>query len=206
MAAERAGGHPGTPSHERYTMHLPDLMPGTSGTAGPPVDLPPTGLPSWSRQVATAGSIRPMSAEPVPPSADEPSVNEEGLDEQARSRLVEVLTNVDRLRDLGKASPVVQDQLTRLAAALTGRAEEPEPHLRLVGRARKVSVSMPEDLATAVQQRVGRGEFSQYVTEAVTRQLELDLLGELSALLQAEHGPVSEEALAEARHSWPDTQ
>jgi hypothetical protein len=65
---------------------------------------------------------------------------------------------------------------------------------------------MPEDLMTAVQQRVGRGEFSQYVTEAVARQLELDLLGELSALLQAEHGPVSDEALAEARRSWPDVQ
>jgi hypothetical protein len=32
---------------------------------------------------------------------------------------------------------------------------------------------MPEDLTAAVQRRVGRGKFSQYVTEAVTRQLEL---------------------------------
>jgi hypothetical protein len=44
------------------------------------------------------------------------------------------------------------------------------------------------------------------VTEAVARQLELDLIGELSALLHAEHGPVSGEALAEARRSWPDVQ
>jgi hypothetical protein len=65
---------------------------------------------------------------------------------------------------------------------------------------------MPEDLTAAVQQRVGRGEFSQYVTEAVARQLELDLLGELSVLLQEEHGPVSDELLAEARHAWPDAQ
>jgi hypothetical protein len=65
---------------------------------------------------------------------------------------------------------------------------------------------MPEDLTAAVQQRVGRGEFSQYVTEAVARQLELDLLGELSALLQAEHGPISDEVLAEARRSWPDAR
>jgi len=65
---------------------------------------------------------------------------------------------------------------------------------------------MPEDLTAAVQERVGRGEFSQYVTEAVARQLELDLLAELSALLDAEHGPVSEEALAEARQAWPDAQ
>ena len=65
---------------------------------------------------------------------------------------------------------------------------------------------MPEDLTSAVQQRVGRGEFSQYVTEAVTRQLERDLLGELAALLQAEHGAVAAEMLVEARRSWPDAQ
>ena len=65
---------------------------------------------------------------------------------------------------------------------------------------------MPEDLTAAVQRRVGRGEFSHYVTEAVARQLELDLLGELSALLEAEDGPVPEELLAEARQSWPDAR
>lgn len=78
--------------------------------------------------------------------------------------------------------------------------------LQPVGRARKVSVSMPEDLTAAVQERVGRGEFSRYVTEAVKRQLELDLLAELSALLEAEHGPVPEELLAEASAAWPDSE
>ncbi len=74
---------------------------------------------------------------------------------------------------------------------------------RQAGAARKVSVSMPEDLTAAVQQRVGRGRFSQYVTEAVARQLELDLLAELSELLAAEHGPVPEDYLDEARAAWP---
>jgi Arc/MetJ-type ribon-helix-helix transcriptional regulator len=74
------------------------------------------------------------------------------------------------------------------------------------GAARKVSVSMPEDLTAAVQRRVGRGKFSQYVTEAVSRQLELDLLAELSELLASEHGPVPEEHLAEARAAWPDDE
>lgn len=78
--------------------------------------------------------------------------------------------------------------------------------LRAVGPARKVSVSMPEDLTATIQQRVGRGKFSQYVTEAVTRQLELDLLDELSELLIAEHEPVPEEYLAEARAAWPDNE
>ena len=76
--------------------------------------------------------------------------------------------------------------------------------VKYAGPARKVSVSMPEDLTAAVQRRVGRGKFSQYVTEAVTRQLEMDLLDELSALLTSEHGPVPEEYLAEARTAWPD--
>ena len=57
-----------------------------------------------------------------------------------------------------------------------------------------------------MQQRVGRGKFSQYVTEAVARQLELDLLAELSELLAAEHGPVPAEYLAEARAAWPDSE
>ena len=75
--------------------------------------------------------------------------------------------------------------------------------IKHAGPARKVSVSMPDDLTTAVQKRVGRGKFSQYVTEAVARQLELDLLTELSELLAAEHGPVPEEYLAEAHAAWP---
>jgi hypothetical protein len=69
--------------------------------------------------------------------------------------------------------------------------------------ARKVSVSMPEDLTSAVQRRVGPGKFSQYVTEAVARQLELDLLAELSELLASEHGPVPAAYLAQARAAWP---
>ena len=156
--------------------------------------------------LATGGSIGFMSAEPISSGTDV-----EGLDEQMLS-MVALLgalasaPNWDKLRDLSRTSPVIHDQLMRLATSLAGSGDEPEPRLRHVGRARKISVSMPEDLTAAVQQRVGRGEFSQYVTEAVTRQLELDLLGELSALLQAEHGPVSEEALAEARRSWPDAK
>lgn len=74
------------------------------------------------------------------------------------------------------------------------------------GKARKVSVSMPQDLTAAVQERVGPGAFSSYVTQAVSRQLEQDLLSELSEELETEHGPVSGEALAEARAAWPDAQ
>ena len=107
------------------------------------------------------------------------------------------------VRDLdGDASPELRIAAMRVLTAGRSASER----LRLLGRARKVSVSMPEGLTEAVQRRVGRGEFSQYVTEAVARQLELDLLAELSATLEADHGPVSEEALTEARRSWPDAR
>ncbi|MEO3777345.1 hypothetical protein ABGB16_10925 [Micromonospora sp. B11E3] len=142
-----------------------------------------------------------MSAEPIPPhpSSEEDAADSSGSTELSRS-MSEML---DAIHDMGKASPEFRAEAERL---LAGGAREPGRRLRLVGRARKVSVSMPEDLTAAVQQRVGRGEFSQYVTEAVARQLELDLLGELAELLQEEYGPISDEAMTEARNSWPDAQ
>jgi Arc/MetJ-type ribon-helix-helix transcriptional regulator len=93
-----------------------------------------------------------------------------------------------------------------VAVVLAGLTGHEQPRVTPGGAARKVSVSMPDDLTSAVQQRVGRGKFSQYVTEAVTRRLEQDLLTELSDMLTAEHGPVPEEYLAEARAEWPDAE
>ncbi len=72
------------------------------------------------------------------------------------------------------------------------------------GRVRKVSVSMPEELAEAVRARTGSGGFSRYVTEAVDREIRHDLLGELIDELEAIHGPVPQELLDEARREWPD--
>jgi len=112
------------------------------------------------------------------------------------------------------ASPGLTDYARRAVeavAALQIGAHYPDivagrivAEVKYAGPARKVSVSMPEDLTAAVQQRVGRGKFSQYVTEAVTRRLEMDMLDELSALLASEHGPVPEKYLAQARAAWPD--
>jgi len=127
--------------------------------------------------------------------------------------------------ELGKlyASPALEDYARRVVRAVAAlqRSFAPDEtgvsppdivanrvvaEIKYSGAAHKVSVSMPADLTAAVQQRVGRGKFSQYVTEAVSRQLELDLLAELSELLAAEHGPVPEEYLAEARAAWPDAE
>lgn len=142
-----------------------------------------------------------MSALPHEPAGAEPS----SLAGQARSRA----DLADRLalllheyHDLGKRSAAFEEALERGDASAGGTAR----NVRSLGRARKVSVSMPEELTAAVQRRVGRGEFSQYVTDAVARQLELDLLAELAELLEAEHGPVPEDILAEAGAAWPDAE
>ena len=71
-------------------------------------------------------------------------------------------------------------------------------------KVRKVSVSMPEELADAVRARTGAGGFSRYVTEAVSREFQHDLLGELLDELDAEYGPVPEELVQQARREWPD--
>lgn len=72
------------------------------------------------------------------------------------------------------------------------------------GKAKKVSVSMPEELTKAVRARTGAGGFSRYVTDAVQEQVRLDLLDELSAELEAEFGPIPEEIRQQTRREWPD--
>ncbi|MFT4187105.1 MAG: hypothetical protein QM621_00830 [Aeromicrobium sp.] len=56
----------------------------------------------------------------------------------------------------------------------------------------KHSITMPAALSDEVRGRVGRGEFSAYVANAVRRQLERDALADLLAEAEAAHGPTSE--------------
>ena len=72
------------------------------------------------------------------------------------------------------------------------------------GKVRKVSVSMPEELADAVRARAGAGGFSRYVTQAVSREMSHDMLGELIAELEAEFGPVPRDVREQTRREWPD--
>lgn len=74
------------------------------------------------------------------------------------------------------------------------------------GKVRKVSVSMPEELAEAVRARTGSGGFSRYVTDAVEEQIRLNLLDELSEKLQAEFGPFDEEGVRQAMRLWTDEE
>lgn len=74
------------------------------------------------------------------------------------------------------------------------------------GKARKVSVSMPEELAEAVRARTGSGSFSRYVADAVEERVRLESLDELLAELDAEYGPVPDEIREQTRRMWPDYQ
>ena len=71
-------------------------------------------------------------------------------------------------------------------------------------KVRKVSVSMPEELAETVRARTGAGGFSRYVTEAVEREIKHDQLGELLDELEAEYGPVPPEVREQTRRMWPN--
>jgi len=61
------------------------------------------------------------------------------------------------------------------------------------GPAQKVSVSMPAGRIAAVKARVGARGFSAYVSAAVERQIQRDLLEELLQAKEAEIGPPSTE-------------
>lgn len=71
-------------------------------------------------------------------------------------------------------------------------------------KVRKVSVSMPEDLADAVRARTGAGGFSRYITEVVEREIRRERLGELLDELEAEYGPVPPEIRQQTRRMWPN--
>ncbi|HET7018841.1 MAG TPA: hypothetical protein VFI65_33295 [Streptosporangiaceae bacterium] len=100
---------------------------------------------------------------------------------------------------------VPRDQVARCVVSALPTSVFIDENARLHGGlVRKVSVSMPEELAEAVRARTGAGGFSRYVTDAVDRELRRDLLGDLIEELETEFGPVSQEALDEAAREWPD--
>ena len=72
----------------------------------------------------------------------------------------------------------------------------------------KVSLSLDAELLAQARERVGRRELSGYVNEALRRKLAHDRLGDLIDQLEAEHGPIPEEMVEEARqelwHTKPE--
>ncbi|MGD0702674.1 MAG: hypothetical protein ABSA02_22670 [Trebonia sp.] len=70
------------------------------------------------------------------------------------------------------------------------------------GRVQKVSVSMPEDLATAIRERTGPGGFSRFVAEAAERRLKSEEFRELLDELAAEAGPIPPELEEQVTREW----
>lgn len=102
---------------------------------------------------------------------------------------------------------VPRDQVVKCIVSILPVAVLVDESARLHGgKVKKVSVSMPEELAQAVRARTGAGGFSRYVTEAVQEQVRLDLLDDLSAELEAEFGPIPPEIRQQTRRTWPDHQ
>lgn len=68
---------------------------------------------------------------------------------------------------------------------------------------KKVSVTLPADLLEQVRERVGPGNLSSYIAEALEENERRVALGEWAEAMEAEHGPPSEEDLEEVRRRWP---
>jgi hypothetical protein len=73
---------------------------------------------------------------------------------------------------------------------------------RFHGRVQKVSVSMPEDLATAIREHTGPGGFSRFVADAAERQLKSEEFRELLDELAAEAGPIPPELEEQVTREW----
>lgn len=63
---------------------------------------------------------------------------------------------------------------------------------------KKYTVTLPEELAEAIREEVGPGNFSGYVTQAIERQRERERLHAGVERWEAEYGAITDEELAEA--------
>jgi len=72
------------------------------------------------------------------------------------------------------------------------------------GPATRVSLSLPEGTAEAIRQRVGRREFSAFITAAVERELRGQILDEYLAEYERRNGPVSAAEQERARHVFDE--
>jgi hypothetical protein len=72
------------------------------------------------------------------------------------------------------------------------------------GPATRVSLSIPEGTTEAIRQRVGKREFSAFITGAVERELRGRILDEYLADYERRNGPVSEPEQERARQIFDE--
>jgi Arc/MetJ-type ribon-helix-helix transcriptional regulator len=118
--------------------------------------------------------------------------------------VAEVLSTLeDALRQALASAP--RDEVVKcIVAALPAEVFLDQSARLHESKVRKVSVSMPEELADAVRARTGAGGFSRYVSEVVEREIRHERLGELLDELEAEYGPVPPEIREQTRRMWPN--
>jgi Arc/MetJ-type ribon-helix-helix transcriptional regulator len=63
---------------------------------------------------------------------------------------------------------------------------------------KKYTVTLPEELAEAIREKVGPGNFSAYVTQAIERQQARERLHDAVEWWESEYGAITDEELAEA--------
>jgi hypothetical protein len=125
-------------------------------------------------------------------------------DKGHRQDRAEVLSALEESLRRALAS-VPRDQVVKsVVAALPVEVLIDESARLHESKVRKVSVSMPEELAKAVRARAGAGGFSRYVSDAVEREIRHDRLGELLDELEADYGPVPPEVREQTRRMWPN--
>jgi hypothetical protein len=136
--------------------------------------------------------------------SNEPASDPDHHSEHSEWAVPADLSTLERALRQALAS-VPRDQVIKCIATVLPASVVVEESGRLHGgKVRKVSVSMPEELAEAVRTRTGAGGFSRYVTDAVEREIRHDLLGELVDEFEAQYGPIPQELLDEAEREWPD--
>jgi hypothetical protein len=72
------------------------------------------------------------------------------------------------------------------------------------GPATRVSLSLPEGTAEAIRKRVGKREFSAFITAAVERELRGQILDEYLADYERRKGPVSTQEQDRARQLFDE--
>jgi hypothetical protein len=116
----------------------------------------------------------------------------------------EALSTLEEALRQALASAPRDQVVKRIAATLPAEVLLDQGTRLHESKVRKVSVSMPEELADAVRARTGAGGFSRYITEVVGREIRHERLGELLDELEAEYGPVPPDIREQTRRMWPN--
>ena len=72
--------------------------------------------------------------------------------------------------------------------------------------AQRITITVDEDVLDELKSRVGPGEVSSYVVDALRARLRKDPILELLDKLDEMYGPLTEEEIEEGRREWNDVK